>query len=323
MSASSPERMRVPAQSPFPEWIRQGWATGRDFAFTKALIEDLNLHTVCQSARCPNLGECWKRRTATFMILGNICTRNCRFCSVPSGRPLGRDHHEPENVAQAVARMRLRHAVVTSVTRDDLPDGGAGHFAETVRAIRRLNPETTVEVLTPDFWGDAACIVTVLDAQPEVFGHNIETVRRLYSTLRGKRYTYELGLRVLRTAASNSGPVLVKSALMVGHGETPEEVRETLLDLLEAGCDAVYLGQYLRPSRKQRQVADFVHPDQFRAYEDLAYTLGFKFAVAGPLVRSSYRSEELMRLPFALERIGRKGSPPPMARRISQEMPDP
>ena len=289
----------------FPDWIRRNWASGEDFEYTKGLVSGLELHTVCQSAHCPNLGECWRRRTATFMILGNLCTRNCRYCSVPSGRPHGEvDADEPDHVAHAVAEMGVRHAVITSVTRDDLPDGGAAHFAATVNAIHEQRPETSVELLTPDFLGDEGAITTVLESRPHVFGHNIETVRRLYSDLRGKRYSYDLGLGVLRSVAAHPSPVIIKSAFMVGHGETADEVRETLLDLLDAGCEVVSIGQYLRPTRKQREVVDFVHPDQLQAYESMAYDLGFKFAVAGPFVRSSYRSEEVMDTEFARERFG-------------------
>lgn len=289
----------------FPEWIKRDWASGQDFTFTKETMEKLKLHTVCQSAHCPNQGECWKRRTATFMILGNLCTRNCRYCSVPAGKPQGEvDHDEPRHVAEAAQAMALKHAVITSVTRDDLPDGGASHFAQTVNAVRELNPDATIELLTPDFLADDAAIATVLDSRPEVFGHNIETVRRLYSTLRGQRYAYELGLDVLRKAARYGAPVIIKSAFMVGHGETEEEVRQTLADLLEAGCEAVSIGQYLRPTRKQRPVEAFIHPDTFAEYERWAYEMGFQFAVAGPFVRSSYRSEELMQTEFAKKRFG-------------------
>lgn len=287
----------------FPEWIRQGWASGRDVEYTRSLVSDNGLHTVCQSAKCPNLGECWKKRTATVMILGNLCTRNCRYCSVPSGKPAGEvDADEPRKVGAAVSRMGLNHVVITSVTRDDLPDGGAAHFVETIREIRAQSPGTTVELLTPDFLGDESAIASVVAAKPEVFGHNIETVERLYPTLRGQRYPYALGLRVLRTVRELCPPVIVKSAFMAGHGETEDEVRRTLADLLEAGCDAVSIGQYLKPSRKQRDVAEFVHPDTFKQYEATARAMGFKFAVAGPFVRSSYRSEEMMAEPFARER---------------------
>lgn len=275
----------------FPEWIRRTWGSGKAFSQTKVLLEDLGLHTVCQSARCPNIGDCWRRHTATVMILGNVCTRNCAFCSVRHGVPGPLDGREPGRVAEAVRRMNLKHTVITSVTRDDLPDGGAEHFAATVRAVRDRNPGTTVEVLVPDFKGDVAAIRTVVDAEPEVFGHNIETVSRLYPVLRDGRYRYERALEILRTAASLGSDVVIKSAFMVGHGETPAEVRDTLEDLLETGCRAVSIGQYLRPTKSQRAVVEFIRPEQFEEYEALAYSLGFAFAVAAPFVRSSYRSE--------------------------------
>ena len=280
--------------SPFPDWIKQQWASGENSEFTKSIVSRLGLHTVCQSARCPNQGECWKRHTATFMILGNVCTRNCAFCSVKSGRPEALDPDEPARVAEAVRELGIKHAVITSVTRDDLPDGGAAHFARTVEAVRAANPGTTVEVLVPDFLGDEAPVRTVLASVPEVFGHNIETVERLYDALRRRKITYRDALRVLETAAAHHSGSIVKSALMVGHGEEPAEVRATLRDLLAAGCEAVAIGQYLRPTPKQRRVTAFVPPEQFKEYEVLAYQLGFKFAIAGPFVRSSYRSEELI-----------------------------
>ena len=280
--------------SPFPDWIKQQWASGENSEFTKSIVSRLGLHTVCQSARCPNQGECWKRHTATFMILGNVCTRNCAFCSVKSGRPEALDPDEPARVAEAVRELGIKHAVITSVTRDDLPDGGAAHFARTVEAVRAANPGTTVEVLVPDFLGDEAPVRTVLASVPEVFGHNIETVERLYDALRRRKITYRDALRVLETAAAHHSGSIVKSALMVGHGEEPAEVRATLRDLLAAGCEAVAIGQYLRPTPKQRRVTAFVPPEQFKEYEVLAYQLGFKFAIAGPFVRSSYRSEELL-----------------------------
>ena len=280
--------------SPFPDWIKQQWASGENSEFTKSIVSRLGLHTVCQSARCPNQGECWKRRTATFMILVNVCTRKCAFCSVKSGRPEALDPDEPARVAEAVRELGIKHAVITSVTRDDLPDGGAAHFARTVEAVRAANPGTTVEVLVPDFLGDEAPVRTVLASVPEVFGHNIETVERLYDALRRRKITFRDALRVLETAAAHHSGSIVKSALMVGHGEEPAEVRATLRDLLAAGCEAVAIGQYLRPTPKQRRVTAFVPPEQFKEYEVLAYQLGFKFAIAGPFVRSSYRSEELL-----------------------------
>ena len=287
----------------FPTWIRRPWASGEDFGFTKALLSDLDLHTVCQSAQCPNLAECWAARTATVMIMGNTCTRNCAFCSVPSGHPGSLDAAEPRKVAEAVRRMRLRHAVVTTVVRDDLPDGGSSHIAATIGAIRELNPNTSIEILISEFSGDAAALETVSDARPEVFGHNIETVERLYPVLRDRRFSYETALQALRLAAEHGDTMIVKSAIMVGHGETPEEVRQTLEDVLEAGVDAICVGQYLRPSRRQREVAEYVHPDQFKEYEAMAYALGYKFAVAGPFVRSSYRAEAMMTASFAIKRM--------------------
>jgi lipoic acid synthetase len=237
------------------------------------------------------------------MILGNICTRNCAFCSVPSGKPEAPDADEPQRVAEAVAQMELRHAVVTTVVRDDLPDGGAGHIAETIRAIRRMNPTTTIEILVSDYRADAETIRTIVDAGPEVFSHNIETVKRLYPVVRDRRFGYETSLDVLETARECSDSVIVKSAMMAGHGETAEEVEETLRDLLDAGCEAVCIGQYLRPSLKQREVTEYVPPEKFESYQSLAYALGFGFAVAGPFVRSSYRSEEVLTAPFARERM--------------------
>lgn len=282
----------------FPEWIRRPWASGQDFVFTKDLVEGLDLHTVCQSARCPNMAECWQKRTATLMILGNSCTRNCRYCSVPSGKPEPVEMDEPMRVAKAIQKMGLRHAVITSVTRDDLPDGGAGHIAETVNTVRALNPNTTIEVLVPDFVGDNVAVETVLASQPDVFGHNIETVERLYPSVRGKRCTYRTALSVLKMAAEWEPRTIVKSAFMLGHGETEDEIKQTLHDLLEAGCEAVCMGQYLRPTLKQREVEGFVTPEKFKEYEEYAYAIGFGFAVAGPFVRSSYRSEELMEADF-------------------------
>ena len=287
---------------PFPEWIRRTWGSGSDFGVTRGILDGLQLHTVCQSARCPNIGECWRRRTATVMVLGNVCTRKCAFCSVRSargGHPVAPpDLEEPGRVAEAARRLELRHAVVTSVTRDDLADGGSTHFASTIAAIRAANPGCTVEVLTPDFQGSRGSVETVMAAGPDVFGHNIETVERLYPVLRDAAHDYGRSLGVLRSAAAMAaalgGRTAVKSALMAGHGETPDEVRATLADLLEAGCAAVFIGQYLRPGQAEREVAEFVTPEQFDAYERMVYAMGYRFAVAGPFVRSSYRAEELL-----------------------------
>ena len=287
----------------FPEWLRQPWPSGDTFTKTKNALRDLGLHTVCQSARCPNMGECWARGTATVMILGNTCTRNCGFCSVPSGRPLGLDPDEPHRVAQAVQRMQLNHAVVTTVVRDDLPDLGSGHIADTIRAIHELNPETTVEILVSDCSRDESLVRTVLDAAPAIFSHNLETVRPLFTQIRDRRFTYEGTLDVLRYARQYAPDTIIKSALMVGHGETREDIRQALSDLVEAGCEVVAIGQYLRPTSKQRPVAEYINPTEFELYERMAYDLGFLFAVAGPFVRSSYRSEEVLTAEFEQERI--------------------
>ncbi len=282
----------------FPEWIRRGWASGQDFNDTKKLLHGLRLNTVCQSAKCPNIAECWGAKTATFMIMGNVCTRDCRFCSVSHGEPGLAGHDEPNRVAEAVQRLGLRHAVITSVTRDDLKDGGAKHFADTVEAIRNLNKATTTEVLTPDFGRSRASVETVMHARPTVFGHNIETVRRLYSELRGHKASYDAGLDVLRFSAehsaANHSKTIIKSSLMLGFGETEDEVKETLGHLLDCGCAAVYMGQYLRPAKNKYEVVEFIHPDQFEILEETAYKMGFRFAVAGPFVRSSYKAGRLL-----------------------------
>lgn len=288
----------------FPEWLRRPWASGNDFGMTKDIVDDLKLHTVCQSAHCPNIGECWAQGTATVMVLGNTCTRNCTFCSVDSGKPTFDDPQEPEQVAAAVQRMQLKHAVVTTVVRDDLPDGGAKHIAGTIRAIKRLNPGTTVEILVSDFASDREAIKTVLEAEPEVFCHNIETVERLYPTVRDRRFSYLAALNTLTTARALSPRTIIKSALMLGLGETEDDVRATLRDLLSAGCESVCIGQYLRPTTQQAEVQSFIHPDQFAAYQDMAYEMGFAYALCAPFVRSSYKSEAILDTDFARERLG-------------------
>lgn len=277
-----------------PEWLRRPWASGEGFEWVKGHVEELRLRTVCRSARCPNLGECWARGTATFMLLGGICTRHCQFCSIKTGEPEPLDDGEPRRVAEAVLRLGLRHVVLTSVTRDDLADGGASHFARTIAAIQEKAPHVTVEVLVPDFAGQQSGIGVVLEARPDVFGHNIETVRRLYGAIRSPRASYDVSLAVLRTAARWEPRPMVKSGLMVGHGETASEVRETLHELRRAGCNAVTIGQYLRPCENGRAVAMFVPPEEFAFYERMAYDLGFEWAMAGPFVRSSYRAEKMM-----------------------------
>ncbi len=275
-----------------PPWIRLSLTTDQDFNKVCGLTSDMTLHTVCESARCPNRHECWNKGTATLMLLGDVCTRNCSFCAIQTGRPPAVDEDEPRRVALATKQMRLRHVVLTSVTRDDLPDGGARIFADTIRAIRRECPAITVEVLTPDFRGNAAALHQVLDAGPDVFSHNLETVKRLQRPIR-RAATYERSLDVLRNAAAWEPPPAVKSGLMVGLGETPEELLQAMHDLWEAGCRILTLGQYLRPTRHNIPVERFVEPAEFDEYAEKARAMGFVAVAAGPMVRSSYKAEEL------------------------------
>lgn len=259
------------------------------------LLERLHLHTVCQGAKCPNMAECFGRGTATFMILGNVCTRNCRFCAVPGGEPLPLDEDEPRNVAEAVAALNLRHAVVTSVTRDDLPNGGSGHFARTIREIR-ARCGASVEVLTPDFKGNEEDIARVADALPDVFNHNIETVPRLYPAVRPQA-DYSRSLEVLRFVKNRRPEIVTKSGLMVGLGETGEEVVEALKDLRGTGCDFVTIGQYLRPSKAHLPIARFVTPEEFDGLAETARTLGFGGVASAPFARSSYHAGEMYGAP--------------------------
>jgi lipoic acid synthetase len=252
-------------------------------------VSELGLHTVCEEARCPNLGECWAHRTATFMLLGDTCTRNCSFCAVAHGRPLPVDPDEPGRVAEAIRRLALQHVVVTSVDRDDLPDGGASHFADTVRAIKAALPSTRVEVLVPDFQGDAAAVATVCAAPVDVFNHNVETVPRLYRRVRpGARY--ERSLAVLAAGRDPEGRRPTKAGLMLGLGEELAEVMAVLGDLRAVGCDIVTIGQYLRPSVSHVPLERYVHPEEFDALRREAEALGFRHVEAGPLVRSSYHA---------------------------------
>lgn len=285
-----------------PEWLRIKLVTSSSYHQVRNLVESLNLHTVCQEARCPNIYECWgEHGTATFMILGDVCTRRCGFCAVTSGRPQpGVDPLEPEHVAEAVAAMGLRHAVITSVDRDDLPDGGAGHFARVIEAVHRLlpggrSPGCAVEVLTPDFRGVPGALDVVLGAAPEVFSHNMETVPRLYRQARpGSRYDRSLGLLAAAAGAAAAGGYggRIKTGIMVGLGEEREEVLATLADIRGAGVEILTIGQYLQPTAKHLPVARWVHPDEFAAYREHALGLGFAHCEAGPLVRSSYHAHE-------------------------------
>jgi lipoyl synthase len=279
-----------------PEWmkVRAPSPDGRYFD-VKKLLQGASLVTVCEEARCPNIGECWGKGTATFQILGDTCTRACRYCYVHSGKPEHpADPLEPLRLAQAAAQMGLSHVVVTSVDRDDLPDRGAGHFAATIRALKAKLPGASVEVLTPDFHGvEEAALQTVIGARPEVFNHNIETVRRLHRQMRGAKADYDVALALLRRAKEIADyRVLTKSGIIVGLGETNDEVAETMRDLREHGVDVVTIGQYLQPSSKHARIDRWVHPDEFRWLREQGEELGFGSVFAGPLVRSSYRADE-------------------------------
>ena len=281
-----------------PDWLRVGLVTAPVYHELRGMLARLRLHTVCEEARCPNVGECWGKGTMTIMILGSVCTRACRFCSVDTGNPRGWiDREEPANVAEAVERLRLGYVVLTSVDRDDLSDGGAGHFAAVVRATKARSPETRVETLTPDFRGDLAAVGTVLASGLDVFAHNLETVRRLSPGVRDPRATYEQSLAVLaharRAIADARSAVLTKSSLMLGLGERDDEVREAMGDLRAAGVDILTLGQYLRPTVSHLPVERYVTPAQFEAYREMGLDAGFREVFAGPLVRSSYRAEQV------------------------------
>ncbi|MEP7012036.1 MAG: lipoyl synthase [Acidobacteriota bacterium] len=280
-----------------PEWLRIRLATPTQYHKVRELVDRLNLHTVCQEARCPNIYECWgEHGTATFMILGDVCTRRCGFCAVTSGRPAaGVDGQEPEHVAEAVSVMGLRHAVITSVDRDDLADGGAKHFAEVIQAIHRRSPGVAVEVLTPDFRGVPDALDTVLAARPQVFSHNMETVPRLYRKARpGSRYDRSLGLLAEAAERKAAGRYrgTIKTGIMLGLGETREEIEATLTDIRSAGVEVLTLGQYLQPTTKHLAVDRWVRPEEFAEHRDFALSLGFGHCVSGPLVRSSYHAHE-------------------------------
>jgi lipoic acid synthetase len=280
------------ARPRLPEWLRIKLPTTESFSRTRSLLEELNLHTVCESAKCPNHWECWQRGTATFMIGGDRCTRACGFCAVSTLRPLALDPDEPTRVAEATQRMGLRHVVVTAVARDDVADGGADHFRRTIGAIRKLNPGIVVEVLTPDFLDKDDSINSVLDARPQIFNHNLETVRRLTPEVR-HRATYDRSLSVLRKVKERVGSkCYTKSGLMLGLGERREEVLEAMRDLRSVGCDLLTLGQYLQPTLKHLSVAEFIPPAVFEELGAEARDMGFVHVASGPLVRSSYHADD-------------------------------
>jgi lipoyl synthase len=283
--------------APRPDWLKIRIASSENFAEVRALVQDLSLHTVCQEARCPNIWECWSDRTATFMLMGDICTRFCGFCSVGKGAPAALDPEEPRHVAEAVGKLGCTHAVITSVNRDDLADGGAMHFAATIRAVREHNPGTAVEVLIPDFRGNTEALDAVLDARPDVLAHNTETVPRLYKKVRPDA-DYAQTMRVLARSASRRSteyPVVTKSGLMLGLGEEREEIVETLEDLRAADCDFVTLGQYLSPTPRHLPIRRYVTPEEFDEIGAIARGMGFRFVESGPLVRSSYHAAKALR----------------------------
>jgi len=286
-------------REPKPPWLKVPLPGGARYGSVKATLGRLSLHTVCEEARCPNVGECWAEGTATVMLMGDVCTRGCRFCDVQAGRPAPLDPDEPRRVAEAVRDLGLDYVVVTSVDRDDLPDGGAEHFAQAVRELRRCSPRLLVEVLVPDFQGQESSLRAIVEAAPDVLGHNVETVRRLTPVVRDRRAGYDLSLDVLRRV-KGLGARFTKSSIQLGHGETDAEVRETLGDLRSAGVDIVTLGQYLRPGPKNLPVQAWVPPERFDAWRGEAAAMGFEYVASGPLVRSSYRAGEL----FLRERLG-------------------
>lgn len=271
-----------------PDWLRVKLPIGESYKHVRGLVDTHKLHTICESGNCPNMGECWGEGTATFMILGNTCTRSCGFCAVATGRPDPVDWDEPQRVAEAIHLMKVKHAVLTSVDRDELKDGGSIIWYNTIKAVKALNPNTTLETLIPDFKGDKEAIQRVIDAAPEVVSHNIETVERLTRQVRIQA-KYWRSMEVIKTL--KEGGMRTKSGIMLGLGEEKEEVFQTLRDLYNAGCDVVTIGQYLQPSKKHLQVQRFVHPDEFAEYAAYGYEIGLDYVESGPLVRSSYHSE--------------------------------
>ena len=275
-----------------PEWLKISIGANERFTETKRIVESHCLHTICSSGRCPNMGECWGKGTATFMIAGDICTRSCKFCNTQTGRPLPLDPDEPTHVAESIALMKLSHAVITSVDRDDLPDLGAAHWAQTIHEIKRLNPETTTEVLIPDFQGRKELIDQVIKACPEIISHNMETVKRISPQVRSAA-NYHTSLEVIRQIAESG--ITAKSGIMVGLGETPAEVEELMDDLISVGCKILTIGQYLQPTHKHFPVAAYITPEQFAVYKETGLKKGFEQVESAPLVRSSYHAEKHIR----------------------------
>jgi len=278
-----------PAREPRPEWLKVKIPSGETFSKLHGLMRSKSLHTVCEEARCPNMAECWNAGTATFMILGDTCTRSCGFCAVKTGRPMKLDENEPMNVAEAIRAMKVKHAVITSVNRDELKDGGSIMFAETIRQTRAMNPGTTIEVLIPDFKGKDECLDRILEAKPDILNHNTETVPSMYRIVRPQA-KYHWSLRVLQR--SKEAGFVTKTGIMLGLGEEREELLKVMRDLSELKVDILTLGQYLQPSKQHLPVYRFVHPDEFRELHDIGIEMGFRIVEAGPLVRSSYHAEQ-------------------------------
>lgn len=276
-----------------PKWLKVNLHGAEKLVQVKNMLRRLSLHTVCEEANCPNIVECFGRKTATFMILGSVCTRNCTFCNVTKDFPIAVDPQEPAHVLEAVKELGLKHVVITSVTRDDLSDGGANHFAKVIRNLSSL--DVAIEVLIPDFQGDMAALALVIEAKPKIINHNIETVSRLYPAVRPKA-DYSRSLKLLEKVKETQSSIHTKSGIMVGLGEKKEEVIAVLRDLRSVDCDLLTVGQYLAPSEKHHPVVEFIHPEAFKEYEQVAYELGFKYVASGPLVRSSYHAEEVSKL---------------------------
>ncbi len=289
-----------------PDWLTIRLPKPDTIQQVEQMMRTARLHTVCESARCPNLPECWSKGSATFMILGDICTRHCGFCAIKTGKPLAVDPEEPQRLAEIAKQMGLKHIVVTSVARDDLPDEGAGQFAETIRALHATIPYAIVEVLTPDFKAKTWCIQRVVDAQPEIFNHNLETVERLQTIVRPQA-RYDRSLAVLRKVKELNPAIYTKSGMMLGLGETREEIIQTMRDLRNAGVDALTIGQYLRPTQRHLPVQEYIHPDQFKEYQQIGEEMGFLFVASGPFIRSSYNAIEFSRRVMA-ERLAKVGA---------------
>ncbi len=289
-------------RAPKPSWLKVKAPSGENYTRIKDLLGELKLATVCQEAKCPNMGECWSGGTATFMLMGEVCTRGCRFCNVKTGNPKGAiDPFEPEKVAYSISQMDLKYVVITSVDRDDLEDQGSSHFARTVSTIKKLQPDLIVEILTPDFRGNKELIQQLADSEPDVFAQNIETVRRLTSSVRDPRAGYDQTMGVLKTVKEHKPNMYTKSSLMLGLGETDEEIMETLRDLRAVGCDVITFGQYLQPTERHLKVIEFITPEKFKYWQEIAEGMGFLYVASGPLVRSSYRAGE-----FFMEGVIRK-----------------